>query len=90
MNTALRSGAVNGTVPHDVDLPMRTTLPERRFLAFADRRRLMRSAATTAAVARRSSAGRMPRADMISDALAFSSDIFRDGLRPVVFAMLGE
>jgi len=80
----------NGTVPHDVRLVIRTTLPEMRFLSVAERRRPMRSAAATAAVARRSSAGRMPSAEMISEALAFSSGIFREGLRPVVFAMLEE
>jgi len=32
----------------------------------------------------------MPSADMISDALAFSRDIFREGLRPIVFAMPEE
>jgi hypothetical protein len=77
----------NGTVPHDVRLVIRTTLPETRFLSVADRRRLIRSAVATAAVARRSSAGRMPSADMISEALAFSSCIFLECLRPVVFAM---
>jgi hypothetical protein len=80
----------NGTVPHDVRLVIRTTLPETRFLSGADRRRPMRSTAATAAVARRSSAGRMPSAEMISEALAFSSGIFREGLRPLIFAMLEE
>lgn len=90
MNTPLVSGATNCASLYDIDLRTRATFPETRFFSDDEERRIMRSAAATVALARRSSAGLIPSAEMISDALALSSGTFRDRFAAFVLRMYAE